>query len=788
MDEKKLLEQGLTQEEVEERKRQGLYNGAYQVKTKTIGQILVSNIFTLFNFVNLFLAICVFLVGSYKNMMFLGVVFWNIGIGIFQQIRSKKVIDRLSLISNPKTDVLRDGKRITIQHTEICQDDILLLEAGNQICADSVILVGTVMVNESMLTGESNPIQKTVGDSILSGSYIISGSVEARVIHVGKENYINTIIGNAKYMKKPNSEIMDSTKFIIKVISICMFPIAFILFAKYNWSMHLSIKNTVVNTVSALVGMIPNGLMLLTTCVLAVGVIRLAKKDTLVQELYCIETLARVDVLCLDKTGTITEGTMELEDYHPVEEYTREELRDAISSFASAIADKNPTIMAIKEKFVQKSDLQVEGTIPFNSIQKWSLVKFKNGPAYVLGAPENVLKNRISEYQDCVQPLLKAGNRVLVFAKSDVKKIIDDQLPEDIQPMGFIVINEKIRTSAKDTLEYFKKQDVNVKIISGDNPQTVSAIAKRAGVEQAENYIDARTIKETDDLNEIVEKYTVFGRVTPTQKLSFVKALKENGHTVAMTGDGVNDVLALKEADCSIAMQSGSDAARNVSQLVLLKSDFSAMPAIVEEGRRSINNLERSATLYLEKTIYATLLALIFIFLPFEYPFEAVHLTLIGSLSIGIPSFILALEPNKERVTGHFLTKVFQIAIPSGLLVVGNVLLTMGFNYFFHIGSQYNETMATYSTFITAMIVLYHICKPFNLLKKMMLVILIGAFLLASQLMRPLFQLAYLPVRLKLELIVLGIITFFVYKFLRYLTKKVFHKFTKQKESCIIKK
>lgn len=779
MDEKKKLEHGLSQEEVNQRKRKGLYNGAYQVKTKTIGHILWSNIFTLFNFVNLFLAICVFCVGSYKNMMFLGVVFWNIGIGIFQQIRSKRIIDRLSLISNPKTTVLRDNEAISIMHSEICQDDILLLEAGNQICADSIVLDGMIMVNESMLTGESNPIQKKNGDTILSGSFIISGSAKARVIHVGKENYINTIIGNAKYMKKPNSEIMDSTKFIIKIISICMFPIAFILFAKYNWSMNLSLKNTVVNTVSALVGMIPNGLMLLTTCVLAVGVVRLAKKDTLVQELYCIETLARVDVLCLDKTGTITEGNMELEAYYPTNSFQKEELKEAISVFASAIEDRNPTIMAIKEKFVKHNDFQIETRIPFNSAQKWSLVKIKNGPAYILGAPENVLKEKIDEYQTILQPLLKDGNRVLIFAKSDVPQIIDHQLPEELQPMGFIVINEKIRNSAKDTLDYFKKQGVTVKIISGDNPLTVSAIAKRAGVCNAEKYIDARTIKETDNLNEIVENYSIFGRVTPAQKLALVKALKENQHTVAMTGDGVNDVLALKEADCSIAMQSGSDAARNVSQLVLLKSDFSAMPAIVEEGRRSINNLERSATLYLEKTIYATLLALIFIFLPFEYPFEAVHLTLIGSLSIGIPSFILALEPNKERVTGHFLTKVFQVAIPSGLLVVGNVLLTMGFNYFFQIGGQYNETMATYSTFITAMIVLYHICKPFNLMKKIMFAILILAFLLASQLLRSVFQLAYLPIGLKLELIVLGIITFFAYKFLRYFTKKLFHKFTK---------
>lgn len=778
MNENVFYEQGLTSKEAQERRQNGLYNGAYQVRTKTVGQICYSNICTLFNMVNLTLGFLVFLVGSYRNMLFLGVVFWNIGVGIFQELHAKHIIDKLSIISQPRVNVFRDGKCTEISPDEICLDDVMFLASGKQICADAKILVGMLMVNENLITGESNPVEKHPGDTILSGSFVVTGKATARAIHVGAENYANTIIGQAKYIKKPNSEIMDSTKRIIKGVTFLLAPVAVTLFVKYLVLLKLPFRDTIISVVGAVVGMIPNGLMLLTTCVLATSVIRLAKHHTLVQELYCIETLARVDVVCLDKTGTITEGRMQLEEmlYLP-SSLTEEEVRHCIAEFHQAMEDENDTIMAVREGVQGEAEWSCSERIPFQSANKWSLAHFKGHGSFVLGAPENVLKNRLQAYQETLEPYILQGNRVLVFAFSK-EKPEGKNLPNELVPLAFLIINEKIRENAPKTLAYFKEQGVTLKVISGDHPKTVSTIAKRAGLESADKYLDATTISPDADYHKLAEAYTIFGRVTPDQKLKLIRALKENGHTTAMTGDGINDVLALKEADCSIAMQSGSDAARSASQLVLLDSDFASMPAIVAEGRRSINNLERSATLYLVKTIYASLLAVCFVFLSMPYPFEPVHLTMIGSLAIGIPSFVLAMEPNKERIRGHFLANVLKISIPGGLTVVANVLLTL-FLIRFVIGEneQFHSTMATYSTFITSMIILYHVCKPFNRIKAILMGTMIGAFVIETVFLKHIFNLKILLVELNICLAVLGIVSFFVFKCLSILTKKMMRRF-----------
>lgn len=742
--EKRENNEGLTSAQVKERVKQGLVNGNYSVKTKSIGQIIFSNVFTLFNGVNLFLAICVIMVHSYKNILFMGVVLWNILIGVVQEIRSKRVIDKLSLLSAPHANVIRDGEEKDIQVEDIVLDDVMYLRNGNQICADSIITEGECQVNESLLTGEADPVYKKEGDEILSGSFLVSGSVKAKVIHVGKDNYVNKIVGKAKYIKKPHSEILKSIKLIIKIVTIALAPIAALLFLN-QINMGETFAEAVVATVAAVIGMIPSGLVLLISVVLAVSVIRLGKQKVLVQELFCIETLARVDVLCLDKTGTITEGTMVVEDIIS-EKLSREELGQLLKAYTGALDDNNPTFAAIKtfaEPFDVSADkytvVEKEG---FSSAKKRSMVSFEKEGTYYLGALEfiapgcdDVIKEKVMEYS-------AKGLRVLVLA-------------QETQIEALVVVSDKIRDEAKATLTYFRNQGVNLKVISGDNPVTVSNIAKKAGLHDADNFIDASTLITDEQVKEAALKYSVFGRVTPNQKLIIVDALKAAGHTVAMTGDGVNDVMALKEADCSIAMESGSDAARNVSQIVLFDSNFAHMPAIVAEGRKTINNIQRSAALYLTKTIYSTLLAIIFVFLPINYPFEPIQLTLIGSLSIGLPSLILALEPNINRVKGSFLGNVLRMAIPGGLLVVTNVIAAEVMGLVTFAGVEQRCTMAVYALAIAAAIQLYKVCMPFNRIRRVMYITFVSIFIFAAIFIKDFFSLT--PIRFY-HWVVMGII------------------------------
>lgn len=722
-------EVGLTTEQVESRLKYGLYNKESSLPTKSIPKIFSDNIFTLFNLINIILAVAVLLVGSYKNLLFMLVIIANTAIGIFQEIRAKRTVDRLSIINQAKTKAIRNGNITEIAVNEIVLDDVIELSSGNQIPTDCVVLNGEVEVNESLLTGESEPIHKKAGDSLLSGSFIVSGRCRCRAEHIGNDNYASTVFNGAKYVKKVNSEIMRTLNKIIKIISIAIFPIGILLSLNQYFQNDGNIVDTVTHVVAGLVGMIPEGLILLTSTVLAVGVIRLSKHKVLVQELYCIETLARVDVLCLDKTGTITEGRMVVHKSIPVNGTTDKELSDALNALTESLHDENPTSTAVRDLFKGKSKMKAEKIHPFSSAKKWSGAYFGKNGSLVLGAAEFIFKDIIPENVAEIIKKHSGHYRVLAVAHSD-EDFNGEELPNGLTPIGILVIKDKVRKSARDTLNYFASQGVDLKIISGDNALTVASIAKEAGLKNYDKFIDASTLKTDEEIKEAVLKYSVFGRVTPDQKKAFVVALKEAGHTVAMTGDGVNDVLALKEADCSVAMASGSEAARNVSQLVLMNSDFSSMPKVVEEGRRSINNIQRSASLFIVKTIYSSILSVLFVFLPLSYPIEPIQMTLVSAFAIGLPSFVLALEPNHERVRGNFFINVISRALPPALVVI---LMTI-FNVILHV--TFGTSDIEYSTLqviilaFTGIMLIAKISVPFNAIRTALLIVCAGGMAL----------------------------------------------------------
>ena len=731
---------GLTDAEIRQRIEQGLVNHNSDIKSKSIKRIVLENLITPFNILNFVLAVMILIVGSYKNLLFMGVIICNIFIGTVQEIRAKKTIDKLSLIAEPKAHVIRNGIKQEIAIHDIVMDDITFLGAGNQVCSDAVVIEGECEVNESLLTGESEPVLKQPGDHLLSGSFIISGNCHARVEHVGKDNYAAQITDNAKYVKKPNSEIMRWTNRIIKYIGFTLIPVGIALFCKQVFISHQGFNDAIVGVVAALIGMIPEGLILLTSVVFAVSIIRLSQHKTLVQELYCIETLARVDVLCLDKTGTITEGTMEVTDVLPLHDTTNEELNIALGSLIHALEDDNPTFNAVKTYCDQYDKLTCNHIVPFSSARKWSGASFDENGSYIFGATEFILKDS-SPYQEIIKEHSEKGQRVLMLAHSP-HQIQDKELPAEIHPMAFLFISDKIRAEAPDTLAYFAEQGVDIKIISGDNAITVANIAKKAGLKTAEQYVDATTLQTPEEIKEAAQKYSVFGRVTPQQKLDLVKALKEQGHTVAMTGDGVNDVLALKESDCSIAMASGSDAARTVSQLVLLDSNFASMPKILKEGRRSINNLQRSSSLFLTKTIFSTINAILFIFLHFDYPFQPIQLTLISALTIGAPSLILALEPNKERIKGKYIVNVIRKSIPGAMTMVFNIGALAIVCSFIHFNSTEISTLAVMITGFAGLLVLLKVSLPFNWIRCALFFTMLGAFIFAIFILKDLFSLA----------------------------------------------
>lgn len=716
------INEGLTKEQVEYRIKNNQINKKSDIKTKSIKQIIFYNTFTLFNILNLSLGLLIFLVKSYKNLLFLGVVICNTLISIIQEIRSKKAVDKLSIITSVKANVIRDSENKSINIEDVVLDDIICFKRGNQVIADSIISEGVVEVNESLLSGEENSVVKHIGDFLYSGSFIVSGNCIAKVERVGKDSYANTLTSEAKYVKKVNSEIMNTFKKIIKIISIVIIPVGVMLFLRQYTLNNNNLTDSVVNTVAAIIGMIPEGLILLTSTVLAVSVIRLSKRGVLVQELYCIETLARVDTICLDKTGTLTEGTMEVEDVVVLnKKYDYEKI---LSSISRVLTDDNATMEAIGKKFNKQTNFTPISSEPFSSEKKYSSVTFKGGK-FVLGAP------------DILDSSLKI--KELIEKYSDFRLVL---LKHNKDNIALILLKDKIRYQASNTLNYLRNQGVDIKIISGDSEKIISRIAKRLDFKNIK-CIDMSKNK-TNRMKQIVEEYNIFSRVSPKQKKELISALKSNGHITAMTGDGVNDVLALKESDCSIAMASGSDAARSISELVLLNSDFESIPKIVEEGRRTINNIQRSSSLFITKTIYSTLLAIIFLFIPMNYPFEPIQLSLVSVVTIGIPAFILALEPNHDIVKGRFFLNILKKSLPGGLTIVLNVISVMVIAKLFKINPDEISTMAVLLTSITGFILLYRICYKFNKLRIVLFIFLILMYLICIIGLHNLFEMVML--------------------------------------------
>ena len=741
---------GLTNEEVQERIAQGQVNNNENPNTRTYKQIILENTLTFFNFLNLVLLVLVLLVGSYKNSMFVGIIFINTVIGIIQEVRAKKTIDKLAILTESKTVVLREGKKWKISTEKLVVDDLIFLKAGEQVPADAKILEGSLEVNESLLTGEADNLPKNTGDELFSGSFVTAGQACCQIIHVGSDNYASRITSEAKEFKRHNSELRNSLNAILKVISIIIVPLGAMLFYKQYYFVGDNIRDSVVNMVAAVLGMIPEGLVLLTSVALTLGALKLAQKKTLVQELYCIETLARVDTLCLDKTGTITEGTMcveAVESYPPVydeisgeaagnktesgeskndrtessdlvevsaaseisavsaaeaiakedgssilspreeseagtETYSQEdpekirEIEHIMGNLLSVLKDQNATADALRVRFKVSQDMELDHVIPFSSDRKYSGAAFKDTGTYLMGAVQFLFPEGNPELAEYCSGFAKEGLRVLVVAHSENVNE-GTEIPAGLEPIGLLLLTDVIRQEAPDTLAYFESQGVDLKVISGDDPVTVSAIARRAGLKNAEQYVDATTITTQEQMDEAVATYSVFGRVTPQQKQAMVKSLQAQKHTVAMTGDGVNDVLALKEADCSIAMAEGSDAAKNIANVVLLDSNFAAMPEIVNQGRRVVNNIRTAASMFLIKTIFSVLLSLITIFFGYAYPFEPIQMSLISACAVGIPTFLLAQENNYAKIDHTFLRHVFMNAFPAAVTITGCVFSVM---------------------------------------------------------------------------------------------------------------
>ncbi|MCF0132333.1 MAG: cation-translocating P-type ATPase [Blautia sp.] len=667
---------GLTNGQIQERISLGQVNARDDVGTRSYKQILRKNILTFFNFLNLVLCVMVLAVGSIKNATFMGVILFNTVIGIIQEVRAKQTLDNLEILTEKRTVVLREGKKWKLATEKLVMDDIVCLKTGDQVPADATVIEGSLEVNESLLTGEADNLVKNVNDELYSGSFVTAGEAYCRIIHVGKDNYASKITSEVKEFKNHNSELRNSLNAILKIISIIIVPLGAILFYKQYVIIGDTLRNSVISTVAAVIGMIPEGLILLTSIALTLGAVRLAQKKTLVQELYCIETLARVDTICLDKTGTITSGTMQVEGVEPFWENSIDGIEEIMGNLMSVLNDSNATADALHRRFQKRRNLSLKQVIPFSSDRKFSGAVFENTGTYLIGAAQFLFPDGNEALFGKCKEYAQDGFRVLVLARSE-EEMQDKQIPGNLSPIGLILLSDVIRKEAPDTLAYFYEQGVDIKVISGDDPTTVSCIAQKAGLRDPDKCIDATTLLTREDMEKAVRECNVFGRVTPNQKKEMVKILKAGGHTVAMTGDGVNDVLALKEADCSIAMAEGSDAAKNIANIVLLESDFSVMPDIVNQGRRVINNIRTAASMFLIKTIFSVFLAVLTIFFGDAYPFQPIQMSLISACAVGIPTFILAQENNYSRIDNTFLRHVFMNAFPAAITITGSVFTIM---------------------------------------------------------------------------------------------------------------
>ena len=722
---------GLTSAEVLQRKAKGQYNKPVAAPTKSVKQIVLSNIFTYFNLIFIIIATALICVGGYKHLTFLGVVAINTVIGIVQEINSKKTLDKLSLLNAPDATVLRDGGLKKVITEELVLGDTVIFSSGVQIPADAEVISGSVNVNEALVTGEADEIVKVKGDKLLSGSFVVSGKCFARLTAVGENSFAAKLTLDAKKMKKKQrAGMMKSLTLLVKTIGIIIIPIAaFLVYNELN--VHgSSVADAVINSAAAIIGMIPEGLYLLTTVALAVSVMRLAKKRTLVHELGCIEALARVDMLCVDKTGTITEPEMTVTGITSLDDtYTDKELQDSVAALVSNLDPDNDTMKALHAHFKAVCVSKATKIIPFSSSIKYSAAGFERLGNLVIGAPEFILLGRYDEYRAVVEEHSAAGERVLMFATYDYELDGGSLISNGVHPAALVTLTNKVRENAQKTFEYFQNGGVTVKVISGDDPRTAAGAAATAGIVDADKFVNARELTTDTAIEEAAGKYTVFGRVTPDQKRSLIRALKKQGHTVAMTGDGVNDVLALKEADCSVAMASGSDVASQVSDLVLLDSDFAAMPSVVAEGRRVINNIERTASLFLVKNIFSFFLAVLAIIAVFEYPISPANLTLINGLTIGAPAFILSLEPNTEKVKGKFLRNVLYRAAPAGLCNLFCIIFVVMFREAFELPAEEVGTMCTILLANVGFIMLFITCRPWNKLRVALYVtMLIGFF------------------------------------------------------------
>lgn len=749
---------GLTYKEVSARIRNGQVNKPVDTGMKSNKDIIRENLLTYFNIIFLVLAVMVCAVGSFRSLTFLPVIIGNALIGIVQEIRARDTLAKMNLLSAPHTFVIRDGERKKIMSEELAADDLAIFSSGDQIPADAIVIDGSVRVNESLLTGEADEIEKAQGDRLLSGSFIVSGKCKAIIDKVGKDSYISRLTLEAKSQKtQEQSEMIRSINTLIKWVGIVIIPIGAILFYQSFFITKDTLSESIVSMVAAVIGMIPEGLYLLTTIALAVSTVRLAKQKVLLHDMRSIETLARVDVLCVDKTGTITENTMSVSDIIPVDageasedsagttelevkdRFNNSELLNSLGRFCQDMTADNITMQALQQYF---GDKNYKGTKPvamtsFSSEVKYCSITYYDG-AYVLGAPDALLKSDYDRYADMLTGYQKKGYRVLVFGIYD--GVVDGKpLGDTFTSYGFITLTNPIRKQAKKTFQYFDRQGVAVKVISGDNPETVSEVAKNAGIKNAESYVDARTLKNSGDIALAARKYTVFGRVTPKQKQQLVKAIKSQGHTVAMTGDGVNDILALRDADCSVAMASGSDAAAQAAQVVLLDSDFAHMPSVVMEGRRVVNNIQRSASLFLVKNIFSLLMSVLSAVLLITYPLEPSQISLISMFNIGIPAFFLAMEANENRIEGKFLKNVFLKALPAGLTDTFAIGALVVCGKVFGLPAADIATAATMLLAIVGFMILTKISTPLNKYRIVVLVGNIVALIICATLFNDLF-------------------------------------------------
>ena len=744
----------------------GYRNESVEPPAQTVKEIVHENVFTYFNLIFAVLAVLLCLVGSFRNLTFLPVIIANTLIGIVQEIRAKNTLEKLTMLNAPQALAVREGRTSTVDSEELVLDDIVLFKAGNQICADAVVAAGEVQVNESLLTGESDEITKRRGDHLMSGSFVVAGQCHARLEYVGADSYISKLTLEAKAMQKgEQSEMMRSLNKLVKFIGIALIPIGIALVVQSLFFNHGTLRGSITSMVAAVIGMIPEGLYLLASVALAVSSMRLAKQKVLLHDMKSIETLARVDVLCVDKTGTITENTMSVKRLIPVSAKGDDSLSRMVGDFALAMSSDNSTMEALKSYFKEHSDEKPVKVTPFTSKTKYSGVTYED-KAHVLGAPEFILRDDYETYKEEIQQYAGKGYRVLVFADYD-GEIDGKALTGKAVPLAYILLANPVRKEAPETFAYFAEQGVEVKVISGDNPLTVSEVAKEAGIKDAESYVDAATLHTDEDIADAIAEYTVFGRVTPAQKRQFVQALKSQGRTVAMTGDGVNDVLALKDADCSVAMASGSEAAVQASQVVLLESDFSCMPSVVLEGRRVVNNIQRSASLFLVKNIFSFLLSLYSVALMITYPLEPSQISLISMFTIGIPAFFLALQPNKEVIKGHFLTNVFLKALPAGLTDVLAVGALVVFGGTFGVSPSDISTAATMLLAIVGFMILFKICQPLDTLRVIVWIGSIIGLLACSIFLPDLFAITGMSVECIMLFVVFSIATEPV---LRYLT------------------